>query len=68
MTTDDNTTGGLPKEVAQCPNCGYCQHCGRSNQPWSVPWYPNYYPTYPFYTTSGNAWDITPTTTVTGTG
>jgi hypothetical protein len=33
-----------------CPNCGYCKHCGRSNEPFRfVPYYPVYpaYPTYP---------------------
>lgn len=29
-----------------CPNCGYCQSCGRSNQLYPYPWYPyiNPYP------------------------
>lgn len=35
-----------------CPNCGYCPHCGRSNdrwlgpqRPWYTPvWWTNYWP------------------------
>jgi len=35
-----------------CPNCGYCPHCGRSNNP-----YPYTYPYYPSYP---NEWWQTP--------
>ena len=43
-------------EQQSCPSCGYCPHCGRSNQPqpYYVPWYPQPYPWYgPYLVTSG---------------
>lgn len=38
----------------KCHRCGYCEHCGRSNDPYPykvwpyIPMYPMY-PTYPWY-------------------
>lgn len=38
----------------KCPNCGYCQHCGRSGGyqfvPYTAPYYVPYMPTYPNWT------------------
>lgn len=31
----------------QCPNCGYCPHCGRSRQ-YTYPYYPYQYPPYTY--------------------
>ena len=27
---------------SKCPNCGYCPHCGRSDQQKAAPYYPIY--------------------------
>ncbi len=42
------------KEKDSCPNCGYCQHCGRSGSPWPQPIYPLPYFPSPFRWTYTN--------------
>ena len=46
---DMSNTGDGELTSRQCPNCGYCPHCGRSNQPQFVPYrtgYPYWYVDY----------------------
>lgn len=42
-----------PKKPDTCPNCGYCEHCGRASAPAPQPvWvWPSYPPQYPWWTT-----------------
>jgi hypothetical protein len=51
-----------------CPNCGYCPHCGRSDQPWYPnPYYPGpSYPSYPWGQTPGGVAPLTIGTIGTG--
>ena len=44
-----------------CPSCGYCQHCGRGGYvgPTIYPHYPQPYPWYPYYYTSGGVAPLT---------
>lgn len=40
--------------VSNCPNCGYCPHCGRSNTPQIIyiPYYPIQNPYYKLWYTN----------------
>jgi len=40
----------MKKASGDCPNCGYCQHCGRSGSYWPQPYYPPMIPYYPMPT------------------
>lgn len=45
----------LDDQMSTCPNCGYCPHCGRKNDPWRFiqPYYPApYYHPYKITWTS----------------
>lgn len=49
-----NSYGGVGYH-ASCPRCGYCPHCGRSND---SAWYPNQYPNqYPNFNPYSQAID-----------
>jgi hypothetical protein len=34
----------VEEKIGVCPNCGYCQHCGRSNQHWEPRLYEHWEP------------------------
>jgi len=46
-------------EEKACPNCGYCPHCGRSNQQPIIYYQYPYWPPQPYYVTQ----PVTTTTT-----
>lgn len=52
-----NTTAYIPPATQHsCPQCGYCQHCGRSNhQPYYQPYYQPYWGQGTTYCTAGSA-------------
>jgi hypothetical protein len=61
----DITIGGHHKDTETvCPNCGYCQHCGRANPkpvtvaPWPAPYYPYPWYVYPTTTAPQGSWTI----------
>ena len=45
-----------------CPNCGYCDKCGRSNSPQFSPYLPPYYPYIVYSETPNITWTSTGST------